>query len=101
MVGPKRAIFAAAPLLLLLLHAAPAPALDTRRFPGRAPAPAIIFRGGLGNIERTMIGKVGTYLTSAAAGYIGLLKSAPVSTKVHTPHSSHHVHQPSCMHPCR
>ncbi|KAJ1485179.1 hypothetical protein T484DRAFT_1794531 [Baffinella frigidus] len=80
MVGPKRAIPAAAPLLLLVLLAGPASALNTRHLAGRAPTPALIFRGGLGDIERRMIGKVGTYLSSASAGYIRLLQSAPVVT---------------------
>ncbi|KAJ1485184.1 hypothetical protein T484DRAFT_1794552 [Baffinella frigidus] len=69
----------AAPLLLLVLLFAPASALFTRHLAGRAPAPALRLRGGLGD-GSTIVGKVASYLSPATAAYIGLLKSAPVVT---------------------
>ena len=74
-------------VLILFLVAAPAAALVTRPVAGHASPPALRLRGGLGDIDPTMVAKVATGFLSANSALVALApeKAAEVTTPLPIP----------------
>jgi hypothetical protein len=91
-------------LLILVLVAAPVAALVKRPLAGSANAPTLRIRGGLGNIDPTMVAKVATGLLSASSALGELaaslpwacwrLRRPPRSPNPHLPFASRDAAQP-------
>ena len=70
---------------ILLLLVASTSAMVAGSLVGHTPA--LRLRGGVRGASK-MFGEVATYLTPATEAYVGLLKSAPVRTKVRAARST-------------
>ena len=72
---------------ILLLFVASASAIVASPIVESAHTPALRLRGGVRGASK-IFGEVATYLTPATEAYVGLLKSAPVRTKVRAARST-------------